>query len=71
MLDALRDSGGGAIAIDDDAMRDAALELGRAGIGAAIEGGATLAAARELYARGDLRDGETVVLFNTAHLLTY
>ncbi|MDH3734507.1 MAG: threonine synthase [Gemmatimonadota bacterium] len=71
ILDALRESGGGAIAVDDHAMTDAALELGRAGIGAAIEGGATLAAARELYARGELRDGETVVLFNTAHLLTY
>ncbi len=71
ILDALRDSGGGAIAIDDDAMREAARELGRAGIGASIEGGATLAAARELYARGDLQDGETVVLFNTAHMLTY
>jgi threonine synthase len=71
ILEALRESGGGAIAVDDDAMRAGALELGAAGIGAAIEGGATLAAARALHARGDLRDGETVVLFNTAHLLTY
>ena len=71
IVSALRESGGGAVAVDDDAMRAAALELGTAGIGAAIEGGATLAAARELYRRGDLRDGETVVLFNTAHLLTY
>jgi threonine synthase len=71
ILEALHESGGGAIAVDDDAMRAAALELGGAGIGAAIEGGATLAAARELYRRGDLRDGDTVVLFNTAHMLTY
>jgi threonine synthase len=71
ILDALRESGGGAIAVDDGAMRRAATEMGRAGIGASIEGGATLAAARELYGRGELRDGETVVLFNTAHLLTY
>lgn len=71
ILEALRESGGGAVAVDDDAMRAGALELGHAGIGAAIEGGATLAAARELYSRGELRDGETVVLFNTAHLLTY
>lgn len=71
VLEALRESGGGAIAVDDDTMIAAALELGAAGIGAAIEGGATLAAARELYGRGDLHEGETVVLFNTAHLLTY
>ncbi|WP_420634709.1 threonine synthase [Candidatus Palauibacter sp.] len=71
MLDALRESGGGAVAVSDEAMRAAALELGAAGVGAAIEGGATLAAARELRRSGELRDEETVVLFNTAHLLTY
>jgi len=52
-------------------MKDGALELGRAGVGAAIEGGATLAGARELRRSGELRDGETVVLFNTGNLLTY
>lgn len=71
ILEALRESGGGAVAVSDDAMREGALALGAAGIGAAIEGGATLAAAGALRERGDLRDGETVVLFNTAHLLTY
>ena len=64
-------SSGGAIAVSDEAMKISALELGGVGIGASIEGGATLAAARELRQAGDLRDGETVVLFNTAHLLTY
>ena len=71
MLEAIRESGGGGVAVSDEAMRDAALELGAAGVGAAIEGGATLAGARELRRSGELRDGETVVLFNTAHLLTY
>ncbi len=71
ILDALRASGGGAVAVGDDEMVAGAAELGRAGIGAAIEGGATLAATRHLYRRGELADGETVVLFNTAHLLTY
>jgi len=71
ILEALRDSGGGAVAVDDSAMREAALELGASGIGASIEGGATLAATRELFRRGDLKEGDTVVLFNTAHLLTY
>lgn len=71
ILEAIRSSGGGAVAVSDEAMHDGALALGRAGVGAAIEGGATLAAARLLRRQGDLQDGETVVLFNTAHLLTY
>ena len=71
MLEAIRESGGGGVAVSDEAMREGALELGAAGVGAAIEGGATLAGARELRRSGELRDGETVVLFNTAHLLTY
>ena len=71
ILEALRESGGGAIAVTDAAMKSAALDLGAVGVGASIEGGATLAATRELRRTGALRDGETVVLFNTAHLLTY
>ncbi len=71
ILEALRESEGGAIAVSDEAMKAAALELGAAGVGASIEGGATLAAAKELRRAGDLSEGETVVLFNTAHLLTY
>jgi len=71
ILDALRESGGGAVAVDDESMRRGARALGRAGIGAAIEGGATYAAAGALRERGELLDGETVVLFNTAHPLTY
>lgn len=71
ILDALRRSAGAALSVPDEAMRDGARALGRAGIGAAIEGGATLAAARLLRERGDLREGETVILFNTAHLLVY
>ncbi|MYL06292.1 MAG: pyridoxal-phosphate dependent enzyme, partial [Gemmatimonadales bacterium] len=71
MLEAIRESGGGGVAVSDEAMKEGALELGAVGVGAAIEGGATLAGARELRRSGELRDGETVVLFNTAHLLTY
>jgi threonine synthase len=71
ILEALRASGGGAVAVSDAEMREGAAALGRAGVGAAIEGGATLAGARALRRQGALADGETVVLFNTAHLLTY
>lgn len=72
ILRAIRESGGGAIAVSDSDMEEAAAELGRReGVGAAIEGGATLAAARRLRRSGALSEGETVVLFNTGNLLTY
>ncbi len=71
ILEALRASGGGAVAVSDAEMKEGAAALGRAGVGASIEGGATLAGARVLRRQGALADDETVVLFNTAHLLTY
>lgn len=71
ILSALRASEGGAIAVPDAAMRAAAAELGRAGVNAGIEGGATLAAARALRARGDLVEGDAVVLFNTGDAQNY
>ncbi len=71
ILKALRESGGGAVAVSDVESEAAAAELGRAGISACIEGGATLAAARRLRDHGRLVDGETIVLFNTAHALVY
>ena len=72
ILRAIRASGGGAVAVPDQAMRAGAGRLGaREGIDAAIEGGATLAAARRLREAGELRPGETVVIFNTAGCLVY
>ena len=71
MLRAIRESGGSALAVSDEAAQAAAEELGRCGVSASIEGGATLAGARALRALGELRDGELVVLFNTAHALVY
>jgi threonine synthase len=66
MLTALRESHGGAIAVSDEALMEGARELQvDAGIDAAPEGGATLAAARGLLAAGAIRPHETVVLFNT------
>lgn len=72
ILRALRESGGGAVAVPDSEMHAAAREIGRReGVDAAVEGGATLAAARRLREAGELRAGETVVLFNTAGHLVY
>jgi len=66
MLRALRDSGGGAIAVEEEGIEPAAAEIRtREGIDAGPEAGAALAALKTLIARGDVREGERVVLFNT------
>lgn len=66
MLRALRESGGGAIAVSDEALQVAATELQAGeGIDASPEGGAALAGAIELKRRGVLTGAERVVVFNT------
>jgi len=72
ILDILRASGGTAIAVPDDAIRDAVQELASSeGVFAAPEGAATVVAARQLYASGWMRPDETVVLYNTGGGLKY
>ena len=66
MLRAIRDSKGGAIAVDENAIEPAAAELReREGIDAGPEAGAALVALRELRARGELSADDSVVVFNT------
>ena len=66
MLRALRDSGGGAIAVDEAQIEGAAADLRTSeGIDAGPEAGAALLALRELLATGTIRTSETVVLFST------
>ena len=66
MLRALRDSGGGAVAVGDEALLAAARELQVAeGVDASPEGGAALAGALELKRRGILHPDQRIVLFNT------
>ena len=66
MLSALRDSHGGAIAVPEERIENAAAELRtREGIDAGPEAGAALLAYNTLRANGSIRAGETVVLFNT------
>jgi threonine synthase len=66
MLAAIRESNGGAIAVDEDAIEPAAAELRTSeGVDAGPEAGAALAALRMLLQRGDVSRDETVVLFNT------
>jgi len=72
ILDAIRESGGAAVAVSDDAMVSGAKEMSaKTGICACPEGGACLAAYRQLVAQGFLSEGDEVVLFNTASGLKY
>lgn len=66
MLRALRDSKGGAVAVEESQIEAAAAELRKVeGIDAGPEAGATLLALRELLRRGLIADQDVVVLFNT------
>lgn len=72
VLRALRDSGGGAVAVADNEMVSGMRDLGRyTGIGAAPEGGATLAALRRLVDDGTIGPHDRVVLLNTGGALKY
>ena len=72
ILRALRESGGTAVAVPDAEILEATFLLGRtAGIWPAPEGGATLAALLRLRKSGWVKDGESVVLFNTGNGAKY
>ncbi len=66
ILQVLRDSGGGAIAVSDDDLLDHMRLIARTeGIVAGPEGGATAAAARRLIASGALLPDDRILLLNT------
>ena len=68
----MRESGGFAIAVDDDAIAEAWSEVGRAeGLLLCPEGAATFAAYRLALADGRVGAGERAVLFNCASGLKY
>jgi threonine synthase len=72
MLRALRESGGNAVAVSDEAMLRCSWEMARAeGILPAPEGGATLAGLRILLEREIVGRDEEVVLFNTGSAYKY
>ncbi|HEU4969523.1 threonine synthase, partial [Sphingomonas sp.] len=72
ILDAVRKSGGAAIAVDDDATLQAVADAaGRDGLLLCPEGGATLAAYRKALADGLIGAGDEAVLFNCATGLKY
>ena len=72
ILRALRESGGTAVAVSDAEILDATFAMGRAtGIWPAPEGGATLAGLLRLKKDGWVKEGESVVLFNTGNGAKY
>jgi threonine synthase len=72
VLRAVRESGGGAVAVTDTDMIACMREMGRLeGISAAPEGGAALHAIKVLQSQGRIKADETVVLFNTGGALKY
>jgi threonine synthase len=72
ILDILRRSRGGAIAVEDHEIREAMRELAhREGLFACPEGAACLPALTRLLARGDIHPDECIVLFNTGSGLKY
>lgn len=72
ILDAIRESRGTAVAVRDEEMAEAQIDLARGeGIFAAPEGGAAFHAARALAASGFIRPEDRVVVFNTGTGLKY
>lgn len=72
ILDALRESGGTAIAVSDEELISATREIGAAeGIFCAPEGAACLPALRKLVDQGEVETNERVVLFNTGAGVKY
>jgi threonine synthase len=72
ILDALRASGGTAVAVTDEELIAATGEIGAAeGIFCAPEGAACLPALRKLMSNGSVQPDETVVLFNTGSGVKY
>ena len=72
ILDAVRGSGGTAIAVSDDELIDAGIELASLeGMFVAPEGAACIPALRKLLATGFLKPSERIVIYNTGAGLKY
>jgi len=72
VLEAVRESGGTALSISDEDMLDAGVLLAeREGIFAAPEGGACVAAVKQLLKTGFLKSNERIVIYNTGSGLKY
>jgi threonine synthase len=72
ILDAIRDSNGTAVAVTDEELIAATREIGSVeGVFCAPEGAACLPALRQLVHRGEVKENDRVVLFNTGAGVKY
>ena len=72
MLNILRESKGGAVAVDDDAMIGTVREVGsKEGLFVAPEGAACCVALKRLRASGNIDSRDQVVIFNTGSGIKY
>jgi len=72
ILDALRKSGGTAIAVSDSELLDAGIRLAaEEGVFVAPEGAACVSALEKLLASGFLKRDQTIVIYNTGAGLKY
>src|SRR5947208_10649883 len=72
ILEILRESNGGAIAVDDEEMIRVAREVGsKEGLFVCPEGAACFAALKSLRSKGKIASGERVVIFNTGSGIKY
>ncbi len=72
IIDALRASGGTAVAVTDEELIEATKEIGAAeGIFCAPEGAACLPALRKLMTDGTVKSNDRVVVFNTGSGVKY
>jgi threonine synthase len=72
VLEAVRSSGGTCVAVSDEAMLEAGAELAaQEGIFPAPEGGACVAALKQLLSTGFLKPTERIVIYNTGTGLKY
>ena len=72
MLNILRQSNGGAVAVDDDEIIPVAREVGSTeGLFVCPEGAACFAALKSLRSTGKIVPGERVVIFNTGSGIKY
>src|SRR5262249_8662861 len=71
-LEAVRSSGGTAIAVSDEEILEGVAELAASeGVLAAPEGGACVAACKRLFANSTLQQGDHVLIYNTGSGLKY
>ena len=72
MLDILRQSNGGAVAVDDKEMMQTARDVGaKEGLFVSPEGAACFAALKSLRLTGKVASGERVIIFNTGSGIKY